>query len=209
MKWLAALIALCLLVMPVLADAQLIEGQDYVLIDPQPVNAGARVEVIEFFFYGCQSCYLLEPVLRDWVARRASQVDFSLIPALRRRAWVPYSDFFFALHSVGALQQLHHRVYIAIHEQGRGLSSRREQIRWVSEHGVDPVAFELELDSDATKIATQQARDATVAYGIRVTPAIVVDGRYLTTGAMIGNASRVAYVLDGLLEMALRARGTR
>jgi thiol:disulfide interchange protein DsbA len=130
-----------------------------------------------------------------------------LIPALRSRAWVPLSDLFFALHSVGALPQLHHRVYIAIHEQNHGLSSRSEQIRWVSEYGVDPVAFQLELDADATAIATQQARDATLAYGIRATPSIVFDGRYLTTGEMIGNASRVAYVLDGLLEMALNARG--
>ena len=91
---------------------------------------------------------------------------------------MPLSDLFFALHSVGALPQLHHRVYIAIHEQNRGLSSRSEQIRWVSEYGIDPVAFELELDSDATAIATQQARDATLAYGIRATPSIVFDGRF-------------------------------
>ncbi|UCH48318.1 MAG: thiol:disulfide interchange protein DsbA/DsbL [Betaproteobacteria bacterium] len=208
MKWRMVVAALSLVAVPALAGTQLIEGQDYVTIDPQPVNPGKRVEVIEFFFYGCESCYLLEPVLREWVARRATQIDFSLIPALRSSAWVPMSDLFFALHSLGALSQLHHRVYIAIHEQNRRLSSRREQIRWVSEYGVDPVAFELELDSDATMIATQQARDATVAYGIRATPSIVIDGRYLTTGEMIGNASRVAYVLDGLLEMALMARGS-
>jgi thiol:disulfide interchange protein DsbA len=207
MKWRIAAAVLCLLALPAIAGAQLIEGQDYVTIDPQPVNPGERVEVIEFFFYGCQSCYLLEPVLREWVARRATRIDFSLIPALRSRDWVPLSDLFFALHSVGALPQLHHRVYTAIHEQNRGLSSRSEQIRWVSEYGVDPVAFQLELDADATAIATQQARDATLAYGIRATPSIVFDGRYLTTGEMIGNASRVAYVLDGLLEMALNARG--
>lgn len=207
MKWRIAAAALFFATMPASADAQLIEGRDYVTIDPKPADTDERVEVIEFFFYGCQACYLLEPVLRDWAERRASWIDFRLIPALRSSAWVPLSELFFALHSVGALPQLHHRVYIAIHEQSRALSSRDEQIRWAAEYGIDPVAFELELDSDATKIATQQARDATVAYGIRATPSIVVDGRYLTTGEMIGNASRVAYVMDGLIEMALRARG--
>jgi thiol:disulfide interchange protein DsbA len=200
--------ALCLVTMPSLASPQLVEGRDYVTIDARPVNPDERVEVIQFFYYGCESCYLLEPLLREWVARRATQIDFSLIPALRRSSWVPLSDLFFALHSLGALPQLHHRVYIAIHEQNRRLSSRREQIMWVSEHGVDPVAFELELDSDATMIATQQAHDATLAYGIRATPSLVIDGRYLTTGEMIGKASRVTYVLDGLLEIALMARGS-
>ncbi len=207
MKWRIAALVLCLVSLPAFAGARLVEGRDYVTIDPQAVNPGQRVEVIEFFFYSCQACYLLEPVLRGWVERRASQIDFRLIPALRSSAWIPLSDFFFALHSVGALSQLHHRAYIAIHEQSRALSSRSEQIRWVAEYGVDPLAFELELDSDATKIATQQARDATIAYDIRATPSIVFDGRYVTTGEMIGNASRVAHVLDGLLEMALSARG--
>lgn len=196
-----------LAILPTLAGAELIEGQDYVVIDQQAVNSDERVEVIEFFFYGCQACYLLAPVLHDWAERRAAHIDFRLIPALRSSAWVPLSELFFALHSIGALPQLHQRVFIAIHEQNRALSSRSEQIRWAAEYGVDPVAFELELDSDATKIATQQARDATVAYGVRATPSIVVGGRYLTTGEMIGNASRVVPVLDGLIELVLSARG--
>ncbi len=208
MNWRHTATAFCLLLMPALADAQLVEGKDYIAIDPQPVEPGGRVEVIEFFFYGCRSCYLLEPRLREWVGRRATQVDFRLIPALRRSAWAPLSDLFFALHALGALPRLHDDVYVAIHEQSRRLSSRSEQIRWVSEQGIDAAAFEAELDSDATIIATQRARDATVAYGIRATPSIVVDGRYVTTGEMIGNASRVWHVLDGLLDMALTARGS-
>ncbi|UCH52270.1 MAG: thiol:disulfide interchange protein DsbA/DsbL, partial [Pseudomonadota bacterium] len=193
-------------VMPAVSSGQLIEDQDYIAIDPQPVESIGRIEVIEFFYYGCESCYLLEPLLREWVIRRSAQIDFTLIPALRRSEWVPLSDLFFALHSLGVLPRLHDRVYVAIHEDGRRMSSRREQVRWVHEQGVDPSVFEAELDSDATSIATQQARDATVAYGISATPSIVVDGRYLTTGEMIGNASRVFHVLDGLLELALAAR---
>jgi thiol:disulfide interchange protein DsbA len=102
---------------------------------------------------------------------------------------------------------MHDRVYVAIHEHKRLLSSRSEQVRWASEQGLNATAFEAALRSDATAIATRQAGDATVAYGIRVTPSLVFDGRYITTGEMIGNASRVPQVLDGLLQMALAARG--
>jgi len=207
MNWRIAATTFCLLVLPAGAGAQLLEGRDYVAIGPHAVESGDQVEVIEFFYYGCHTCYLLEPVLREWIGQRASQIDFRLLPALRRSAWVPLSDLFFALNSLGVLPQLHDRVYVAIHEQDRRLISPQEQIRWVSEQGVDATVFEAELTSDATLIATQQARDATVAYGIQATPSIVVDGRYLTTGEMIGRASRVSYVLDGLLEMALATRG--
>lgn len=206
MKWRGAVAIFCLLLLPAGAGAQLIEGRDYIAIGPHAVEPGPRIEVIEFFYYGCHTCYLLEPVLRDWVRQHTTEIDFRLLPALGRRAWVPLSDFFFALESLGVLAQLHDQVYVAIHEQDRRLSSPSEQIRWVAEQGVDPGKFKAALTSDSTLIATQRARDATLAYGIAVTPSIVVDGRYLTTGGMIGRASRVFDVLDGLLEMALKAR---
>lgn len=206
MSWRAAAIGVLCVLASAAAAAELIEGRDYLEIDPVPVDSGQRVEVIEFFFYGCGSCYRIEPVLREWVLQREHLIDFKLIPALRRSDWVPLSDLFFALHVLGVLPQLHDRVYVAIHEQGRRLSSTREQVKWAAEQGLDALAFERVINADATAIATQRARDATVAYGIRVTPSIVIDGRYVTTGAMIGNASRLSLVLDQLLALATLAR---
>ncbi|NIO43094.1 MAG: thiol:disulfide interchange protein DsbA/DsbL [Burkholderiales bacterium] len=206
MNWRIAVVVFCLYGTPAVTIGELVEGQDYVVINAQPIERGERIEVIEFFYYGCRSCYLLEPLLRDWVVRRSAQIDFRLIPALRRSEWVPLSAFFFALHSLELIPLLHDRVYVAIHEQNRRLSSRSEQIRWVREQGVDSGAMEAALDSDAIAIATQNAKDATQVYGISATPSIVFDGRYLTTGEMIGNASRVFHVLDGLFEMVLAGR---
>lgn len=188
------------------ASAELAEGRDYVALDPRLTESGERVEVVEFFFYGCNSCYQLYPVMQEWVERRASLIDFKRIPALRRTAWIPLSHLFFTLQSLGALPRLHARVYQAIHEQNLRLSSRSEQIDWAAEQGMERAQFEAILDSDETLIATQLARDATVAYGIRFTPSIVVDGRFLTTGEMIGNASRLSSVLDQLIQMALERR---
>ena len=201
-------IALCcwLLLSTGSVSAQPLEGRDYVTIDPHPTNSGMRVEVIEFFFYGCNACYRLFPVMQAWVENRAPSIDFKRVPALRRKAWLPLSHLFYSLQSLGVLPRLHGRVYQAIHEQNWMLSSKGEQIDWAVEQGIEKSQFEAVLDSDETLIASQLARDATVAYGIRFTPSIVVDGRFLTTGEMIGNSSRLAYVLDGLIEMALATR---
>ncbi len=166
------------------------------------------VEVIEFFFYGCNACYLLYPAMQKWVEQRASLIDFKRIPALRRSAWKPLSHLFYTLQSMGALPRLHGRVYQAIHEQGLRLLSRNDQIDWAVAHGLDKAQFEATLDSDETLIATQLARDATVAYGVRFTPTIVVGGRFLTTGEMINRESRLSRVLDQLIEMSLATRGS-
>jgi thiol:disulfide interchange protein DsbA len=144
--------------------------------------------------------------MQMWVESSATLIDFKRVPALRRTAWVPLSHLFFALQSLGVLPQLHGRVYQAIHEQNWMLSSRSEQIDWAAEQGIERAQFEATLDSDETLIATQLARDTTVAYGIRYTPSIVVDGRFLTTGEMIGSAPRLALVLNQLIEMAIASR---
>ena len=201
------LAAVCLLAVATgSVSADVVEGRDYIALKPLPTESGERVEVVEFFFYGCNACYRLYPVMQGWVERRASLIDFRRIPALRRTAWAPLSNLYYTLQSLGALPRLHGRVYQAIHEQGLRLSSRTEQIDWAVENGMNKAQFEATLGSDETLIATQLARDATLAYGIRFTPSIVVDGHYLTTGEMIGNASRLFPVLDHLIDMAFAGR---
>lgn len=200
------LAAFCLALSAGNASADLVDGRDYTAIVPHPTESGDRVEVVEFFFYGCNSCYRLYPVMQAWVETRAQIIDFKRIPASRRTAWIPLSHLFYTLQSLGALPRLHGRVYQAIHEQGLRLTSTNDQIDWAVEQGMERAQFEATLDSDETLIATQLARDATIAYGIRFTPSIVVDGRFLTTGEMIGNASRLFPLLDQLIEMALARR---
>ena len=200
------LAAFCLVLSAGNASADLVEGRDYIGLGPLPTESGERVEVVEFFFYGCNSCYRLYPVMQAWVERRALTIDFKRIPALRRTAWIPLSHLFYTLQSLGVLPQLHGRVYQAIHEQGLRLASTKDQVDWAVEQGMERAQFEATLGSDKTLIATQVARDATIAYGIRFTPSIVVDGRFLTTGEMIGTASRLFPVLDQLIEMALARR---
>lgn len=207
MKWWAVAAAICYVTLsPGAHSVELVEGRDYIEIEPRPTSEVGPVEVLEFFFYGCTACYRLNPVMQEWLDRRDQQIGFQRIPALRRRAWIPLSDLFFALQALQAIPRLHARVYQAIHEQHWRLDSIRAQIDWASEQGIDSVLFEQTLKSDATKIATQQARDVTLAYDVRVTPTIVVDGRFVTNAELMGRASRVSLVLDQLVQMALEKR---
>ena len=81
--------ALLLAWMPVAMSAEPMEDVDCVLIPPQPVLAPGRIEVIEFFYYGCESCSRLEPQLQAWLKTLPQDVSFRRVPALRRTAWVP------------------------------------------------------------------------------------------------------------------------
>ena len=75
---------------PAGANAEIVEGKDYTaLTKPQPVAGGDKIEVLEFFWYGCPHCYSLHPHLKTWLANIPDDVSFQYVPAILRPNWVP------------------------------------------------------------------------------------------------------------------------
>ena len=191
---------------PVALATEPMEDVDYVLIAPQPLADPGKIEVIEFFYYGCESCYRLEPQLQSWLKMLAQDISFRRVPALRRTAWVPLTRVYFALEQLGELERLHMRVYQAVHDEGLNLGNSSELYEWAQKVGLDRGKVEQALDSDVVRVQVQRARDATVAYGIRATPSFVVDGKYMTSGSMAGSLEALLPLVDGLID---KARDTR
>ncbi|HEX6528378.1 MAG TPA: thiol:disulfide interchange protein, partial [Burkholderiales bacterium] len=76
-RTLVALIALA----PFAARAQ--RADYYELNPPQPVQTGnGKIEVLEFFWYGCIHCYNLEPKLETWLKALPKDVEFRRVPAV-------------------------------------------------------------------------------------------------------------------------------
>ncbi len=185
-----------------IAAAEPMEDVDYVVIPQQPVATPGKIEVIEFFYYGCESCNRLEPQLQSWLKTLPADVSFRRVPALRRTAWVALARVYFALEQLGETQRLHARVYQAVHEDGLNLGNSSELFEWAQRVGLDRDKLEQLLDSDLVRDEVQRARDATVAYGIRATPSFVVDGKYLTSGGVAGSLEALLPVVDGLIDKA-------
>src|SRR5579859_5980783 len=182
--------------------AEPMEDVDYVLIAPQPVAVPGKIEVIEFFYYGCDSCNRLEPQLQSWLTTLAPDVSFRRVPALRRTAWVPLTRVYFALEQLGEIERLHTHVYRAVHDEGLNLGDSSEFYEWAQRYGLDRARVEQVLDSDVVRSQVQRARDSTVAYGIHATPSFVVDGRYMTSGGMMGSLEALLPIVDGLIDRA-------
>ena len=204
----AALGAAAVLVasIPASVTAEPMEDVDYVLIPPQPVVIPDKIEVIEFFYYGCESCNRLEPQLQSWLTTLPQDIFFRRVPALRRTAWVALARVYFALEQLGEIERLHMRVYQAVHDEGLNLGNSSELYEWAQKVGLDRGKLEPVLDSDVVRAQVQRARDATVAYGIRATPSFVVDGKYVTSGGMVGSLEALLPIVDGLID---KARDTR
>jgi thiol:disulfide interchange protein DsbA len=196
------------------AAAQVIAGKDYRLLNPQqPTDSGKKVEVIEFFWYGCPHCNSLQPSLRAWLKRKPADVEFKRVPAVFQDSWMPLTKAYYTIEAMGLVDKLHHDVFSAIHEQKIRLQDTTVLFDWAAKRGVDRQKFIDTYNSFAVQSRTQRSVDMTRNYDISGTPALVVDGRYLTAPSMTLNPDnsinyeRFFRVVDELVALARKNRG--
>jgi thiol:disulfide interchange protein DsbA len=179
---------------------------DYELIQPQPVRTGDRIEVVEFFWYGCPHCNNLQSPLEAWLKRKPADVELRRIPAIFRESWVPHARLYFTLDALGEVPRLHQSVYRAIHLERESLMTASATAEWAARNGIDSSRWLAAYNSPEVEKKVEESRALTRAYGIHGTPSLVVDGRYMTSSGMAESMPAVITTLDGLVAMA---RGER
>jgi thiol:disulfide interchange protein DsbA len=196
--------------------ASLTKDRDYTLVEPPqpPLEApkgGRRIEVIEFFYYGCPHCYSLQQPLDAWLKTIPKDVDFRRMPTVFRESWVPLTRTYYALETVGVLEKLHREVFDMVHKNSVNLGDRRILLDWAAKKGVDAKKLGEAYDSFTVQTKTQRSIQLTRAYGISGTPSVVVDGRYLTGPSMTlkpDNSidyTRFTQVLNDLIDLARKS----
>jgi len=183
-------------------------GRDYVRLDPpRPVATGNKIEVIEFFYYGCPVCYELEPTLSRWVFNAPGTVTLRRVPALASESWDNFAKLFYTLEAVGQLGRLHWPVYDNFHFDGVKLNEEATMGSWVSNNGIDKEKFIKTFRSPEIQAKLVAARQMTEDYDIKGVPSIGVDGKYVTSARMTGSTRELMQVVGQLVELASKERG--
>jgi thiol:disulfide interchange protein DsbA len=146
-----------------------------------------KIEVIQFFYYGCPHCFDQQPLIDDWLLRKPEDVEFRYVPALRDEKWVPLTKAWFTLEKLGEAMRLHRPIYDVINFDGVALSDEPKLIDWVVRNGVERNRFLEVYNSDEVKAKLEEARRLTTAYGIRATPTLVVGGRFAVSSGVAGS----------------------
>lgn len=163
------------------------EGVHYKRVEnPQRIVPGDKVEVAEFFSYGCHVCNEIEPSLESWLKANSNRVDFLRIthgPDFFRRSWGVYGQAYYALETLGAAEKLNAPLFKAIHQDKERLDSESRMADFVARHGVDKKAFTAAYDSFAVRTKLKQAQAQWERFGILLigTPTFVVNGKYLVS----------------------------
>jgi thiol:disulfide interchange protein DsbA len=171
---------------------------------PQPTVAeeGKKIEVVEFFWYGCPHCYNIEPLVEKWQKTLPPEAVFRPFPAVFNARWGHDAAIFYTFEALGVLDKMHRPFFDAIHQNGLRTDDPKALAEWVKNHGMDPKKFEDTMKSFSVQAKVRRAAQLTAAYKIDGTPAFAVDGRYTVSaeqgGSREGMLKTVSYLVDKL-----------
>ena len=182
-----------------------IEGRDFVRLSPPvAVPAGGKIDVIEFFSYGCPHCHAFAPMLELWVKRLPPDVAFRRIPATFNAPFEGYARLYYALEAAALVESLHKRVFAAIHVQRQRLDKDADIAALVNAGGGDGAKVVEAYKSFSVATKVRQAKQVAEAYKIDGVPTLGIHGRWFTSGSLTGGNDKALLVANHLIQRARR-----
>ena len=184
------------------AQGKPVEGTHYTKLNP-PVAVSTppgKIEVVEFFSYGCPHCYALEPTLEPWAKRLPGDVVFKRVPVGFNALYENYQKIYYALEAMGQVDAMHRKVFDAIHQQRQRLDKESDIAAFMAANGIDGAKFIEQYKSFSVQAKAKQAQQLSQAYKIEGVPAMGVQGRYVTSGSQAGSNERALAVTDSLVQ---------
>jgi thiol:disulfide interchange protein DsbA len=191
-------------VLPTAAQAQASafkQGTDFLALDKpaQTEAAAGQVEVVEFFWYSCPHCNTFEPQLEAWAKKLPKDVVLRRVPVSFRPDFEPQQRLYYVLEGMGKVEELHKKVFYAIHVEKQALNTAALVTAWAEKQGIDKAKFTEMYNSFAVSTKARKATQLQDAYKVDGVPALGVAGRYFTSGSLAQTMPRALLVADYLV----------
>lgn len=185
-----------------------VAGTDYDLITP-PVRAvdPGKIEVAEFFWYGCGHCYQFEPNLQAWEKTMPKDVSFRRIPAIWQDRMELHAKAYYTAEALGVLDTMNPVLFQAMNVDRKPLASQAEIAALFTANGVAEADFNKAFTSFGVSSQVRQAVATAKAAQITGTPALMVNGKYHVSGRKAGTQADMLKVVDFLIEKERAAKG--
>ncbi|HUQ24576.1 MAG TPA: thiol:disulfide interchange protein DsbA/DsbL [Burkholderiales bacterium] len=207
MRKLFAVVVAALLLVPGLASAQQPGKYAYTELKPvQPTESGNKIEVLEFFWYGCPHCYSLEPLIEGWTKKLPADVQFRRVPAILSERWEYDAAIYYTLDAMNLLGKLHRPFFDAIHRNGLRTENQQALAEWLGKQGVDTNRFFDTMKSMGVDAKVRRAAQLTLAYRINGTPAMAVQGRYTVSAEQGRSQQGMMEAVDYLVDIARKQK---
>lgn len=173
-------------------------GKEYqVLAQPQQTDAPGKIEVTEFFFFSCPHCNVLDPVITEWAKKQGNAISFKRVHVDFGQGQQPLQRMFYTLEAMGKEEELHARIFKAIHADRQILRNDQDMLGFVTKNGVNQAKY-LEISkSFAVESKMRRAKSLQEAYKVEGVPTLFVDGHYMTSPSTIMNLNPGMSETDG------------
>ena len=184
-----------------LCVSALVHADDpYKLIIPiQPTQTDNKIEVLEVFWYGCPHCYDFEPHIEKWLENIPEDVEFRRMPGIFNKNWIPHAKAYFTAEKLGVLEKIHNPLFNALHKERKRIYSENELKDFFVAKGVDGGEFTKVFNSSEIETRFKQAFVMGQRYKITGVPAVIVNGKYMTSGSMTGSYENLLKTIDDLI----------
>jgi thiol:disulfide interchange protein DsbA len=187
--------------------AELAEGKQFTrLKSPQPVETGKKIEVIEFFSYGCPHCSDLEPFIQQWLKTAPPDVQFRRVPVMFQDRWKALAKAYYTLDAMAEDVRLSPALFQAVHGAGMPLYQDKAFFDWTASKGLDRNKVTEIYNSFGVDSKLKRALVLAQEYNIQAVPTMVVDGKFVTSSDRIGGHGQVPAALDTLVAKARAER---
>ena len=184
------------------ANAQAANGYE-VLATPMNTSDPEKVEVLEFFWFGCPHCFAFEPAINNYHQNKPDHVAFVReAPALNPQ-WEQHSRIFYAARSLDIVDEVVEPVFDEIHKNKKRLRNPKDISKFIEslDVGVDSDKFQKTMKSFAVDAGLRRSLQLAQQSGITGVPAIIVNGKYRTSVSMAGGHDAVIKVIERLVEL--------
>ncbi len=182
------------------------EGVDYITLSGDAtVLPDGKVEVLEFFWFGCPSCFRFEPYLLAW--QKPETIRLANVPAVWNRNTEFHAHVYYAMELLNLNGDLMQPFYDELHVRGSRIYSVEDFEAWAStQPGVDAGVLASSVHSFGTITKVSQAELLADTYGVTGVPTLVVAGKYRTSPSMAGSSTRVLEIVEYLANRVLAAQ---
>jgi thiol:disulfide interchange protein DsbA len=198
---------LAALVLASASAADLVEGKEYSRLKiPHAVDSGKKIEVIEFFSYGCPHCNDLEPYLQTWVKTLPPDVQFRRVPVMFQDRWKSLARDYYTLEALGEDLRLSPDLFKAVHVAGLPLYQEKSFVDWAASKGLDRAKVSDTYSSFGVDSKMKRAAVLAQEYNVQAVPTMVVDGKFVTLSDRVGGHAAMPAALDALIAKARAER---
>ena len=181
----------------------LAQAKGYAEIQPaqQVSSPEGRIEVLEYFWFGCPHCYAFEPAINEWAASRPEYVDFVREAPPLNPSWRPHSEAFYAAEQLGVTDKFFDQMFNGIHKEKRNLRNRKNIAKFAGELGIDSKEFLAAMKSFAVETRMRQSMQKAMNAGITGVPSVIIHGKYRTGNSLAGSHAGIIKVINDMVDV--------